>query len=120
AGGPLCHPEVVERVVHEAPKRINELIAWGTRFDALEGELLLGREGGHSHHRIIHALGDATGKEVMRAVIERTGALSNVQIWQNAVTLDLLTHEGRCRGGLIWNAYHGKMIVWAKQVILCA
>ena len=59
-------------VVREAPEHIRELIDWGTHFDEEDGEMPLGREGGHSHHRIVHALGDATGQEVMRAMIERT------------------------------------------------
>ena len=71
AGCGLCDMAVVEMVVREAPARINELIEWGTNFDQVSGVLTLGREGGHSHHRIVHALGDATGKEVMRAVIDR-------------------------------------------------
>ncbi len=71
AGGRLCDEAVVEMVVREAPERISELAAWGTKFDLASGSLALGREGGHSHHRIVHALGDATGKEVMRAVIDR-------------------------------------------------
>lgn len=119
AGGDLCDKEVVEMVVREAPRRINELIEWGTRFDEEEGSLSLGREGGHSRHRIVHALGDATGKEVMRAVTERTRALANVQIWENTFTLDLLTYEGVCRGALVHNKEHGKTLVWAKQTIVC-
>lgn len=119
AGGKLCDVAVVEQVVREAPERIRELMAWGTRFDLEAGELALGREGGHSHDRIVHALGDATGKEVMRAVIEHTAALPNVQTWQNTFTIDLLTHDGVCRGALVWNAEHGKTLIWAKQTILC-
>jgi L-aspartate oxidase len=119
AGGKLCDREVVELVVHDAPQRIRELIDWGTHFDLEAGELALGREGGHSHDRIVHALGDATGKEVMRAVIEHTANLPNVQIWEDTFTIDLLTHEGACRGALVWNAEHGKTMVWAKQTILC-
>ena len=119
AGGDLCDREIVELVVREAPLRIRELMTWGAHFDEEEGELALGREGGHSHDRIVHALGDATGKEVMRAVIERTRTLTNVEIWQNTFTLDLLTYEGACRGALVWNAQHGKTLVWAKQTILC-
>lgn len=119
AGGDLCDEEVVEMVVREAPLRIRELMAWGAHFDEEEGELALGREGGHSHDRIVHALGDATGKEVMRAVIARTQGLINVETWQDTFTLDLLTHEGACRGALVWNAQHGKTLVWAKQTILC-
>ena len=118
AGGDLCDRQVVEMVVREAPARIEELARWGTNFDANAGALDLGREGGHSHHRIVHALGDATGKEVMRAVIERTSKLANVETWQHAFTLDLLTLDGACRGALVWNAQHGKTFVWAKQTIL--
>ena len=119
AGGKLCDPAVVEMVVREAPERIRELIGWGTQFDVEAGELALGREGGHSHDRIVHALGDATGKEVMRAVIAWIEGLTNVETWPNTFTLDLLTHKGVCRGALVWNPEHGKTLVWAKQTILC-
>jgi L-aspartate oxidase len=119
AGGALCHRDIVELVVREAPERIRELAAWGTHFDVEAGELALGREGGHSHDRIVHALGDATGREVMRAVSQRIEAHGNVQVWENTFTLDLLTHAGQCRGALVWNAAHGKTLLWAKQTILC-
>lgn len=119
AGGALCDPAVVEMVVRDAPQRIAELMAWGTHFDQYQGHLALGREGGHSHDRIVHALGDATGKEVMRAVIERVARRQNVETWPDTLTIDLLTHEGVCRGALVWNPRHGKTLVWAKQTILC-
>ena len=118
AGCGLCHRDVVTEVVHEAPARIAELIAWGTNFDARDGSLELGREGGHSHHRIVHALGDATGREVMRAVIERTRGLENLDVWPDTFTIDLVTHQGRCRGAIVWHPAHGKTIVWARQTIL--
>ena len=121
AGGALCDRAIVETVVREAPDRIRELIHWGARFDEDEdaGELLLGREGGHSAARIVHALGDATGREVMRAVIARARTEPNLQIWEDTFTLDLLTHNDECRGALVWNRRHGKTIVWAKQTVLC-
>ena len=119
AGGSLCDPEVVEMVIREAPGRIRELIEWGTQFDRRSGELELGREGGHGRHRIVHALGDATGKEVMRAVIERTRQKANIQIRENTFTLDLLSHEGMCRGALVSDPVGGSAVVWAKQTILC-
>ena len=118
AGGGLCHPSVVDAVIREAPGRIGELIEWGTRFDERDGALALGREGGHSHHRIVHALGDATGREVMRAVIEQTRRLDNLSIWPETFTIDLVTHEGACRGALVWNPRHGKTLVWARRTIL--
>jgi L-aspartate oxidase len=118
AGGGLCHEAVVDAVIREAPGRIAELIAWGTRFDERDGSLALGREGGHSHHRIVHALGDATGREVMRAVIEQTRRLDNLSVWPETFTIDLVTHEGACRGALVWNPRHGKTLVWARRTIL--
>jgi L-aspartate oxidase len=119
AGGSLCDAEVVERVVREAPGRIRELMQWGTKFDLQAGELELGREGGHSHHRIVHALGDATGREVMRSIIRRIRAQRPGCVWENTFTLDLLTFDGVCRGAIVWNEHHGKTLLWAKQTILC-
>jgi L-aspartate oxidase len=118
AGGTLCDRQVVERVIREGPRRIQELIEWGTRFDRQGGALALAREGGHSRGRVAHALGDATGKEVIRAVIERVRRQPNVDLWENTFTIDLLTHEGVCRGALVWNQQHGKTLIWAKQTIL--
>jgi L-aspartate oxidase len=118
AGAGLCHEAVVDSVVREAPARIGELIAWGTRFDERDGGLELGREGGHSHHRIVHALGDATGREVMRAVIERARGLDNLEVWPDTFTIDLVTDSSGCRGALVWNPAHGKTLVWARRTIL--
>src|SRR5688572_23625868 len=118
AGAGLCDREVVEMVVREAPAHIRQLIEWGTSFDESEGELLLGREGGHSHNRIVHALGDATGQEIMRAMIARARDELKSQIWQNTFTIDLLTNDGACCGALVWNERHGMTLVWAKQTIL--
>jgi L-aspartate oxidase len=118
AGGSLCDQDVVERVVREAPARIRELIDWGTRFDRSGDSLALGREGGHSHNRIAHAFGDATGKEIMRAVIDRVSRSPNVDPWENTFALDLLTDQGACRGALVWSRSHGKTLIWAKQTVL--
>jgi L-aspartate oxidase len=118
AGGTLCDEAVVEMVVREAPERIQELIDWGTHFDEQAGRILLGREGGHSKSRIVHALGDMTGREVMRAVIERTQRLAHVRIWENTFTLDLLTYDGACRGAIVANRHGEKLLVWARQTIL--
>jgi L-aspartate oxidase len=119
AGADLCDERIVELVVHEAPQRINELIAWGTRFDEVAGHLDLGREGGHSHERIVHANGDATGAEVMRAMTAHAAELANAHTLEDTFTLDLLTFEGSCRGAIVWQADRGFTMVWAKQTILC-
>jgi L-aspartate oxidase len=118
AGKGLCDRQVVEMVVREAPDRIRELAEWGTCFDRAGDRLALTREGGHSFARIVHALGDATGREVMRAVIARARAASNIQIWERAFTVDLLTDEDRCHGAIIFHPQRGKTLVWAKQTIL--
>jgi L-aspartate oxidase len=119
AGKGLCDEAVVNLVVHEAPERIRELVSFGAQFDLEDGEIALTQEGGHSHRRVAHALGDATGKEVMRAMIARVRLTEHVQIWEKTSTIDLLTYEGICRGAIVWNAQHGKTLVWAKQTILC-
>ena len=119
AGGAMCDRDVVEMVVRAAPQRIGELIEWGTKFDQEEGEFLLGREGGHGQKRILHAMGDATGREIMRAMIEVARRRTNLRLWKNTFTLDLLVVDGCCRGALIWKGDQEKAFVWAKQTILC-
>ncbi|MCA9057483.1 MAG: FAD-binding protein, partial [Planctomycetaceae bacterium] len=119
AGKGLCDNEFVELVVREAPDRIRELIDFGTQFDEVNGHLALTLEGGHSHPRVAHALGDATGQEVMRAMNLRAGQAANIDLWPQTFTIDLLTDEGQCRGALVWNSNHGRTFVWAKQTILC-
>jgi L-aspartate oxidase len=120
AGAGLCDRAVVDLVVRDAPKAIRELVSWGTQFD-LEGDhLALTREGGHSHARIVHALGDATGHEVMRAVIARARQTPNVTIWDDTFTIDLLTHGGRCVGAVVSRGDGDRLLVWAKQVILAS
>jgi L-aspartate oxidase len=59
-----------------------------------------------------------TGKEVMRAVIARTQSLPSVRIWERSFTLDLLTHDGICRGAIVANRFGEKILVWARQTIL--
>ena len=120
AGAGLCHRDIVEMVVREAPEQIKDLIHWGTKFDEEEGHLALTREGGHSHRRIVHALGDATGLEVMRAIVARSHQAPNLTLWEDAFTLDFLTQDGRCVGALLWRPGVGKLLVWAKQTILAS
>ncbi len=119
AGKGLCDQAVVEFVIREAPQRIRDLISYGAEFDKVDGELALTLEGGHSHPRVAHALGDATGQEVMRAMNRRAAEAEHIDLWPKTFTIDLLTHEGDCRGALVWNPHHGRTFVWAKQTILC-
>jgi L-aspartate oxidase len=127
AGKGLCDPEVVEMVVREAPEHIRELVRWNMHFDRTDGQLDLTREGGHSRRRVVHALGDATGKELMRAMVARARKTSNLTFWESTFTIDLLTcaspadcPEGRprCCGALVWHAARGCTMIWAKQTVL--
>ena len=120
AGGGLCDRAIVELVVREAPQQIADLIRFGTQFDIEEGQLALTREGGHSHRRIVHALGDATGFEVMRAIIARAKDAPNLTLWDDTFTLDLLTHEGGCVGAVVHRPSQGNLLIWAKQTILAS
>ena len=92
AGAGLCKPEVVRMVVEEGPQRVQELIEWGARFTRKKGRLSLAREGGHSRHRIVHAA-DATGREVMRVLLEHVRAHPNIQILDHHFVLDLITEH---------------------------
>ncbi len=120
AGAGLCDRAIVELVVREAPEQINDLIRFGTKFDEEDGQLALTREGGHSHRRIVHALGDATGHEVMRAVIDKARQTPNLTLWDRTFTIDLLTHEGACVGALLVRPDGDRLLVWAKQTILAS
>lgn len=120
AGAGLCDQAVVERVIREAPQQIEDLIRYGTEFDQEDGRLALTREGGHSHRRIVHALGDATGHEIMRAMIAAARAAPNITLWDSTTLIDLVTHEGHCAGALVHRPQHGKASIWAKQTILAS
>ena len=120
AGDGLCDRDVVEMVVREAPHQIEKLIEFGTKFDEENGQLALTREGGHSHRRIVHALGDSTGFEMMRATIAHARTRPNVRIWDDTFTIDLLTHDGVCCGAVVWREGQGKFLIWAKQVVLAS
>ena len=121
AGAGLCDRKVVENVVRAAPEHLQELVRWGTHFDLeAEGRLALTLEGGHSHRRIVHALGDATGLEVMRAMIARLRQQRNVTLWERTFTIDLLTVAKRCVGALVHRQDSGPYCVWANQTILAS
>ena len=104
AGVGMCHPQVVETVVREGPERIRELIALGTNFSRRSGEEYdLGLEGGHSYRRILHAA-DATGQEIIRALVDAVRSQPNIRILENHMGVDLLTTGGPA-GTECWGAY---------------
>jgi L-aspartate oxidase len=96
AGAGLCHRDVVERVVTSAPEAIEELIATGARFSGEPNNLHLGREGGHSANRVVHAE-DMTGREVERALLDACHRKADrISIFRDHMVLELLTSS---RGG---------------------
>ncbi|HEX6235669.1 MAG TPA: FAD-binding protein, partial [Acidimicrobiales bacterium] len=105
-------------LVDEGPARVNELIALGAIFDRdAHGELLLAREGGHSHPRVVHAGGAATGVEVERALVEavrRTAAA----IYERWFALDLVVDGGRCAGVSALSPEGRMLEVRARHVLL--
>ncbi|TAG49861.1 MAG: FAD-dependent oxidoreductase, partial [Runella slithyformis] len=93
AGDFLNKRNVVEIVVTEAPKRIQELIDYGTRFDKEpDGDYDLAKEGGHSDHRILH-FKDVTGAEIERALLEEVKRHPNIQIFTHYFAVDLITQH---------------------------
>ncbi|MDQ0495949.1 L-aspartate oxidase [Paenibacillus brasilensis] len=120
AGAGLCEPEAVRTLVHEGPGGIQELIRLGTAFDRENGELALTQEGAHSHRRILHANGDATGYEVVRALSEQVAAHPAIEVWEECMVIDLLTEHGECIGALIQRAESERLYVTANATILCS
>jgi L-aspartate oxidase len=98
AGAGLCDEEAVRILVDEGPGRVHELITLGVEFDReASGLLALAREGGHSHPRVVHAGGAATGAEVERALVDATYRSAGA-VLEGWFALDLLIEGGRCRG----------------------
>lgn len=102
AGAGHCNEEAVHILVNEAPGDIDMLCKLGTHFDRnTDGTLTRTREGGHGRFRIVHALGDATGKEVVDSLLRVCRKRDNITIKENCFAIDLLISEGRCVGVLI-------------------
>ena len=112
-GGGLCNEEVVRFVVTEGPERIRELVQWGVEFTRSTSDpeqFDLGREGGHSMRRVLHAK-DLTGREIERALHEKAGREKNIRIFENHIAIDLIMkssvlgqkieHGDRCLGAYV-------------------
>src|SRR5215475_8639250 len=99
SGAGLCKEDVVRTIIEEGPARISELIALGMHFSEREipeskgaRELDLGKEGGHSKRRILHAK-DITGREVERALLAAVAQQSQIEIFENHLVIDLITSQ---------------------------
>src|SRR4030095_16434052 len=110
----LCNEKVVRRIIEEGPPRSAELIELGMRFSEREDprnhgkhELDLGREGGHSKRRLLHAK-DVTGREIERALLQAISRQPTIQIFENHFGIDLITSQklgyvgaNRCLGAYV-------------------
>jgi L-aspartate oxidase len=121
-GAGLCDHEAVDVVIKEGPQRVLELLEWGANFDKQAGNphgLAFTREGGHSFARILHAYGDATGKELAETLIRTVQARESIRVSENTFVIDLVTDANRCLGVI---ALVGGQVnlIWAKQTILAS
>src|SRR5215471_528632 len=133
AGAGLCKEKVVRAIIEEGPARIAELIQLGMHFSEREiprshgaRELDLGKEGGHSKRRILHAK-DITGREVERALLAAVAAQPNIQIFENHLAIDLITSQKlgyvgnhRCLGAYVFDKNTGRVETFAALVTLLA
>ncbi len=140
AGAGLCKETVVRQIISEGPARIAELIALGMKFserdDPANGrrELDLGKEGGHSKRRILHAK-DVTGREIERALLAAIAAQPNIEIFENHLAIDLITSQklgkseirnpkseikNRCLGAYVFDKKSGSVETFAAPVTLLA
>lgn len=129
AGDGLCDEQVVRMVVESGPARISELVALGVGFVRKEnGDLSLGREGGHSRRRVAHAY-DLTGREIERALVKSVGEQPNVSLYENYMCVDLITvdhsspningSQKKCVGAQVLTEVGDVVPFFAKVVVLC-
>lgn len=132
AGAGLCHSDIVEMVVKEGPDRINDMVGLGMHFTPATGisdtPYDLGKEGGHSKRRILHA-GDFTGREIEKALIERIKQIPNIKILENHIAIDLLiesrvkkaalSHDS-CLGAYILDEDTGEVKTFAAKFTILA
>jgi len=133
AGAGLCRESVVRTIIEEGPARIAELIELGMKFSEREApsedrgrELDLGKEGGHSKRRILHAK-DVTGREIERALLNAVAAQPNITIFENHLTIDLITSEklgyvgaNRCLGAYVLDKKNCAVETFAAPTTLLA
>jgi L-aspartate oxidase len=120
AGDGLCHEAAVRVLVEEGPSRALELIEWGARFDRDGARLALGREGAHSKRRILHAQGDSTGREIVRALVEKARATPGIVLLPRIFSVDLIMAGGRCAGLLALDERDGDRLALSAPAVILA
>ncbi len=119
AGAGLCTSEAVLALVHEGPNRVKHLIGLGVPFDRSgQDEIALTREAAHSRRRILHADGDATGREISRSLIKITQT-ANIRIYENHYALAFVKHQEKCCGVITIHNDQFQFFL-TSAVILCS
>ena len=128
AGAYLCHEDAVEILVTEGPKRVSELVELGVRFTSNRQpkspvHFDLGREGGHSTRRIVHAA-DLTGREIERALVARVKSNYNIRLFEHDHAIDLITEklDGKtiCRGAHVLDSETGDVMSFRARITMLA
>jgi L-aspartate oxidase len=125
AGAGLCHLRAVEILVAEGPARVRDLMEWGVRFTRAAEGLSLGREGGHSRRRVVHA-GDLTGREIERALLHAVASHGRIRLFEDLQAIDLTvahdahTGEPRCTGASLLEHRTGKLVEIHAALVLLA
>lgn len=118
-GEGLSQRVAVELLVREGVRRVKDLIEKGANFDYVKGKIDFSKEGAHSRSRVIHARGDATGKEIERVLLKETRKNPAIRIIKNLFLIDLLRQEGEVFGAIAFDGIKKKVIaIIAKKVIL--
>jgi len=98
AGDGLCREEAVKILVEQGPREIKKLIDWGMEFDREGTKLAFTREGAHSRSRVLHAHGDSTGAQILRALMVKVKTLPNIEIRPHTFVTDLLLDGAKVAG----------------------
>jgi L-aspartate oxidase len=120
AGDGLCREEAVRVLVEEGPGHIHQLVEWGMRFDRDGTKLAFTREGAHSRSRVLHAHGDSTGSEILRALMARARSLPSIQLLPRAFAVDLLAEDGEIRGVTYLEEKKGALKTLRAEAVLLA
>ncbi|HEY6413824.1 MAG TPA: L-aspartate oxidase [Edaphobacter sp.] len=120
AGDGLVNRQAAAVLVEQGPVRVEELLQWGTAFDREEGELMRTREGAHSRSRILHANGDATGKEIAVSLLRHARAIKAIELMEWVTSVDLILEDGRVVGATLLDGEGGLLVVRARAVLLAS
>ncbi|HMP74091.1 MAG TPA: L-aspartate oxidase [Kiritimatiellia bacterium] len=120
AGRGLCRRAAVEILVGEGVERVRELIGMGMSFDSGAKGPLLGLEGGHSHRRILHAQGNATGQAVVEFLYRRVVDNPKITLFENTTVAELIVRDNQCRGLVAFQSNREEPLLFTGRATLLA